>query len=81
MITTLIGEPGDSERDKEVASGITDIEAFLQEQAGQSRIQHVGKGITTIVSGNYPVNSSTSSFIMPRTQHIRRIRPDFYGFN
>ncbi len=82
MIMTLNGEPGDNDRNAEVARGISEMEELLRLDAERLKTQE-DKGIVTFIDSGFHWNLGhlvNTGHILP-SRDFREVYPGVYGFN
>ncbi len=84
MVATLVGEPGDMDREAEIAIGISEVEEFLRIDAEIVKVQDVGRSVMEIADLGFQRKAGhiiSTGYVMPRSGQIRKISPGIYGFN
>lgn len=84
MTTTLIGEPGDMDRDSEIIRGIAEAEDYLRGEAERLNVLDVGGSIVEIVETSFRRrvgNAVMTGYIMPRRDTMREISNGVHYLN
>lgn len=84
MVTTLMGQPGDDERNEEITRGIHEFEELLREQAEKVRVQEVGRSVMAIVDRGFHRSTGRivgSGFVMPKPSRMQEVSPGVYYLN